>query len=340
MTAKTIATAALFPGQGVSLAGSRELVAETCPRLHASCCGLLGDDPFERAGESTRFAQPAIFLASIAGWTRLDADATSAFAGHSLGELSALAAAGALHIDDAVSLVVLRGALMADAAERQGDGGMLAILKGTTTDARELSQAHGVDVANDNAPGQTVLSGAHAALGDAAADARARGLRAMRTRRLRSLSLTHDAVRLRAVSPSARRRRNRRASRAGLLEHDRRAVSQRTGRAGARARAAGPLARDDDRAARRRHPAVSRCRPRSRARPARRAQSPGRRGPRGNRSRFGKGARWRRRLSDPIPCWPPARAARASRETRACSGPARRYPSASSATRTSRARSA
>ncbi|MHB8531868.1 MAG: ACP S-malonyltransferase [Solirubrobacteraceae bacterium] len=180
MPADTPATAVLLPGQGVSLAGSRELVAEACPKLYATCRRLLGDDPFERAGESTRFAQPAIFLASIAGWSRLDADAPSAFAGHSLGELSALAAAGALRLDDAVSLVVLRGALMADAAERQGDGGMLAILKGTTADVRELSRAHGLDVANDNAPGQTVLSGSGVALRSAAVEARARGLRAMR----------------------------------------------------------------------------------------------------------------------------------------------------------------
>jgi malonyl CoA-acyl carrier protein transacylase len=178
MTADAVAL--LFPGQGVSLAGSRALVAETCPRPYASCCELLGEDPFERAGESTRFAQPAIFLASVAGWMRIDADPPSALAGHSLGELSALTAAGALRLDDAVSLVVTRGALMADAADREGDGGMLAVLKGTLADARELSQAHGIDIANDNAPGQTVLSGGHDALDVAIAEARARGLRAMR----------------------------------------------------------------------------------------------------------------------------------------------------------------
>ncbi|HEV7528039.1 MAG TPA: ACP S-malonyltransferase [Solirubrobacteraceae bacterium] len=180
MTCETATAAALFPGQGVSLAGSRAIVAETCPQPYAGCCELLGEDPFERAGESTRFAQPAIFLASVAGWMRLDGETPGALAGHSLGELSALTAAGALRLDDAVSLVVTRGALMADAAERERDGGMLAVLKGTLADARELCQSHGVDVANDNAPGQTVLSGGHAALDAASADARARGLRAMR----------------------------------------------------------------------------------------------------------------------------------------------------------------
>jgi malonyl CoA-acyl carrier protein transacylase len=174
------ATAVLFPGQGVTVAGSREIVQETCGRPFARCCELLGDDPFERARESTRFAQPAIFLASIASWIALDHDPPAAFAGHSLGELSALTAAGALRLDDAVSLVVLRGALMADAADRQRDGAMLALLKGSVADARELGSAHGVDLANDNAPGQTVLSGSDTALREVAAAARGRGLRAIR----------------------------------------------------------------------------------------------------------------------------------------------------------------
>ncbi len=83
-------------------------------------------------------------------------------------------------LEDALSLVVLRGALMAEAAERQGDGGMLAILKGTLADALELAGTHRVVLANDNAPGQTILSGPSAALDAVAADARERGLRAMR----------------------------------------------------------------------------------------------------------------------------------------------------------------
>jgi malonyl CoA-acyl carrier protein transacylase len=180
------ATAALFPGQGVSLAGGRDLVQRFCPEPYERCCELLGEDPFERAGESTRFAQPAIFLASVAGWRALEGadvlagETPAAFAGHSLGELSALAAAGVFALDDALALVVLRGSLMAEAAERHNGGGMLAILKGTPADAEMLARAHGVEVANDNAPGQTILSGDRAALDTAAADARERGLRAMR----------------------------------------------------------------------------------------------------------------------------------------------------------------
>lgn len=177
------ATVVLFPGQGVSLAGAREPVLERCPSLFERCCELLDADPFARAPESTRFAQPAIFLAGVAAWLTLAEDAPRAplaFAGHSLGELTALAAAGVFELDDALALVVLRGALMADAAERQGDGGMLAILKGTSEDARRLAAEHRAEIANDNAPGQTILSGPRAALDAVAAAARERGLRAMR----------------------------------------------------------------------------------------------------------------------------------------------------------------
>jgi [acyl-carrier-protein] S-malonyltransferase len=186
------ATAALFPGQGVSLAGGRAVVERFCAEPYARCCEMLGGDPFEHASESTRFAQPAIFLASIAGWRALQrADAPDgsrgsedaapmALAGHSLGELSALCAAGALAFEDGLAMIVLRGALMAEAAERQGGGGMLAILKGTPADAETLARAHGVEVANDNAPGQTILSGERRALDAAAADAHEHGLRTMR----------------------------------------------------------------------------------------------------------------------------------------------------------------
>src|SRR5580704_3002414 len=96
-------SAVLFPGQGVSVANSRARVADALPELLALAGELIGDDCFERAGESTRFAQPAIFLSSLAGFLELeDALEAVAFAGHSLGELSALAAAGALEWEDAL----------------------------------------------------------------------------------------------------------------------------------------------------------------------------------------------------------------------------------------------
>jgi [acyl-carrier-protein] S-malonyltransferase len=179
MTPSPAQSAFLFPGQGSSVTGTEALVAEFCGELAERCRAAVGDDPFARAGESTRFAQPAIFLASLAGWRSLGQPEPLAFAGHSLGELSALAAAGVMDADDALDLVILRGALMADAAERARDGGMLAVLKGTVGQVRELADAHGVTLANDNAPGQVVLSGRAGRLREAAAAARASGMRAL-----------------------------------------------------------------------------------------------------------------------------------------------------------------
>ena len=116
--------AVLFPGQGSQTPDMRDLVAQREPELLERCLELVGEDPFARVDESTRFQQPAIFCASIAGWRALDLEPQFA-AGHSLGELAALAAAGVLTVDDALELVVLRGRLMAEADDR---GSMLALV--------------------------------------------------------------------------------------------------------------------------------------------------------------------------------------------------------------------
>ena len=174
------ATAILCPGQGSLTAGAHELVRDVAPELLERCTELVGEDPFPRAAESTRFAQPAIFCAGIAGWTLAEREVEPvAAAGHSLGELTALAIAGALTVDDALRLVVLRGAAMAEAAEAAPDGGMLALLKATPEQAAELAAEHGAIVANDNAPGQVVLSGPKRVLGEIAAAAREQRLRAL-----------------------------------------------------------------------------------------------------------------------------------------------------------------
>jgi [acyl-carrier-protein] S-malonyltransferase len=173
-------SAVLFPGQGVSVARSQERVALALPSLLELAGELIGEDCFARAGESTRFAQPAIFLSSLAGFLELeDAFGAVAFAGHSLGELSALAAAGALTWEDALALVVLRGRLMDESGRSSGDGSMLALLKSTPEVAAEVAVAAGVWVANDNAPGQTVLAGPRTGLRNAAAIARERGVRSL-----------------------------------------------------------------------------------------------------------------------------------------------------------------
>jgi len=173
--------AVLFPGQGVSVARSRERVANSLPALLELAGELIGADCFELAGESTRYAQPAIFLSSLAAFLELEEpSAALAFAGHSLGELSALAAAGALGWEDALGLVVLRGALMDESGRASGgDGSMLAILKSTPAEAAAVAADAGVWVANDNAPGQTVLAGPREGLREAARIARERGIRSL-----------------------------------------------------------------------------------------------------------------------------------------------------------------
>jgi [acyl-carrier-protein] S-malonyltransferase len=173
-------SAILFPGQGVSVAKSQARVADALPALLARAGELIGDDCFARAGDSTRFAQPAIFLSSLAGFIELEQPLDAlAFAGHSLGELTALAAAGALSHDDALELVVLRGALMDASGRSSGDGSMLAVLRSTPEIAAEVAAEAGVWVANDNAPGQTVLAGAREGLRAAAAIGRERGVRSL-----------------------------------------------------------------------------------------------------------------------------------------------------------------
>ncbi len=174
-------TAVLLPGQGSQVPGMRDAVASTRPDLLDAIIALVGDDPFERIDESTRFAQPAILCASLAGWARVSdhVAAPVAFAGHSLGELTALAAAGVLEEHDALRLVVLRGRLMAEAGEASGGGTMLALLGAEPAQAAALAEEFGVAVANDNAPGQIVLSGAPGDLRDVRTRARAAGLRAI-----------------------------------------------------------------------------------------------------------------------------------------------------------------
>lgn len=180
MTDRPTCTAVLFPGQGSHVEGMGEMVAAAAPQLHARCLELVGEDAFARAGEDTRFAQPAIFCASLAAAAHETVPGPAVYAGHSLGELSALTAAGVFTLDDGLRLVVERGRLMAQAAADQGDGTMVAVLKGTPEQAAEIAAAHGVTVANDNAPGQLVLSGSRPALEAAGAAAREAGLRILR----------------------------------------------------------------------------------------------------------------------------------------------------------------
>ena len=177
----TARTAALFPGQGSQTPGMGDLVLAARPDLHSQLLAELGADAFERVAESTRFAQPAIFCASLVGWERLRRLGVEpvAVAGHSLGELTALVAAGVLAEGDGLRLAVRRGALMAEAGEAAGGGGMLAVVGATATQARRIAARHELVVANDNAPGQQVLSGAVEGVRAARRTAKDEGLRAM-----------------------------------------------------------------------------------------------------------------------------------------------------------------
>jgi len=170
--------AGLFPGQGSHTGDLGERTRRAVPELVERCLELVGEDPFARVAESTRFAQPAIFCASVAGWTRRPADLRPlALAGHSLGELSALVAAEALDPLAGLTLAVRRGELMA--ATGEGEEGMLAVLGAEPELVSELAAAHGVVLANDNAPGQAVLAGRLDRLRKASGAARERGLRAI-----------------------------------------------------------------------------------------------------------------------------------------------------------------
>src|SRR5947209_14162645 len=154
-------TAILFPGQGSQTSEMRDTVKAVRPELLDAAAEAVGADPFERVGDGTQFAQPAIFCASLAGWDGLGRPLGDFMAGHSLGELAALVAAEAISEQDGLELVALRGRLMQDA----GAGGMLALLgSGAAEQAGELAEAHGLAVANDNSPQQVVLSGARDAL--------------------------------------------------------------------------------------------------------------------------------------------------------------------------------
>ncbi len=175
-------TTLLFPGQGSQTPEMRESVERHRPDLLELALSEVGDDLFERAGDGTRWAQPAIFCAALAGWEQLRAG-TSAdlMAGHSLGEIAALVAADSISAEDGLRLVAARGRLMQEAAEETGDGGMIAVrARGERGPIHEVAEATGLAIANDNAPDQLVLSGATASLDEAEAALAERGVRAKR----------------------------------------------------------------------------------------------------------------------------------------------------------------
>jgi [acyl-carrier-protein] S-malonyltransferase len=176
------ASAILFPGQGSQTPDMRDLVQRVRPDLLEMAVQAVGEDPFPRADDGTHFAQPAIFCASLAGWEALGRPVEAFMAGHSLGEIGALVAAGALDEREGLELVALRGRLMHQSGleAEDGEGGMIAVLgAGASEHAPDIAEAHDLTVANDNSPMQVVISGAKSRLPDALAQAKEMGLRAM-----------------------------------------------------------------------------------------------------------------------------------------------------------------
>jgi [acyl-carrier-protein] S-malonyltransferase len=169
--------AVLFPGQGSQTSDMRTVVERVRPDLLELCQEELGVDPFECVGEGTHMAQPAIYCASLAGWSLVKDTDACLMAGHSLGEFAALVAAGAMSERDGLKVVALRGQLM----HRAKGGGMMAV--GASADvAGDLAERFGLTVANDNSPEQVVLSGDAVAVDAACNRAKVEGLRAARLR--------------------------------------------------------------------------------------------------------------------------------------------------------------
>jgi malonyl CoA-acyl carrier protein transacylase len=175
----TATTALLFPGQGSQASDMRAKVERHRPDLLALAVDEVGEDPFERVDEGTAYAQPAIYCASLAGWSELGEPDPHWFAGHSLGELGALVAAGSIDAEDGLRLVVLRGRAMQRGAELDPGGGMIAV-RAPVEQAAAIAERTGLTVANDNAPEQVVLSGPARALDEALELAADDGLRAKR----------------------------------------------------------------------------------------------------------------------------------------------------------------
>ncbi len=188
---------AVFPGQGAQRVGmgrqladafpaAREVFDEVDAALGDGLSRLIFDGP-EEALTLTRNAQPALFAASLAAWRALESllgrpldHHLLCVAGHSLGEYSALAAAGCLAVADGARLLRLRGEAMQEAVP-PGEGAMAAIMGLSVAEVEEIAaraaEGEVCELANDNVEGQAVVSGHRTAVERALALARERGAR-------------------------------------------------------------------------------------------------------------------------------------------------------------------
>jgi [acyl-carrier-protein] S-malonyltransferase len=189
-------TAFTFPGQGSQAVGMGKLLADTFPEAKAvfdevdnaldqKLSDIMWNGP-ESDLTLTANAQPALMAVSLATMRVLEAKgldlkaSVSFVAGHSLGEYSALAAAGSLDVATAAKLLRVRGNAMQNAVP-VGQGAMAALLgldfEAAAEVAKDAAQGEVCQAANDNAPGQVVVSGHVAAVERAVEIAKARGAR-------------------------------------------------------------------------------------------------------------------------------------------------------------------
>jgi [acyl-carrier-protein] S-malonyltransferase len=171
--------ALVFPGQGSQTPDMRAVVQQERPDLLERACDLIGDDPFVRCAEGTRFAQPALYCAALAHWSRAGRPEGDVAAGHSLGEFAALAAAGCMADDDGLALVTLRGRLMQEAGDAAAPNGMAAVVGRDLSAVPAVAERHGLTLANDNGPRQIVLAGALADIERAAEELASMRIRCM-----------------------------------------------------------------------------------------------------------------------------------------------------------------
>lgn len=181
----------VFPGQGSQSVGMLNALAAEQPLVKetfAEASAALGYDlwtvveqgPADKLNQ-TVVTQPAMLAAGVAVyrvWEKLGGAKPSAMAGHSLGEYSALACAGAMAFADAVKLVADRGRFMQEAVPA-GQGGMAAIVGLEDDQVRALCEQNAggevLNPVNFNSPGQVVIAGTAAAVARAVANAKAAG---------------------------------------------------------------------------------------------------------------------------------------------------------------------
>jgi [acyl-carrier-protein] S-malonyltransferase len=181
----------VFPGQGSQSVGMmsdlsanfkqvKETFSEASDALNYDLWSLVSEGPVDLLNQTEK-TQPAMLAAGIAvfrSWQSVSALMPTYFAGHSLGEYTALVAADAIGFADAIKLVEMRGQFMQNAVPA-GEGAMAAILGLTDDDVRSVcheAAEHGVvEAVNFNSPGQVVIAGSASAVNPAIEIAKAKG---------------------------------------------------------------------------------------------------------------------------------------------------------------------